>query len=202
MKRDKKVMIDHHLKGRGIKNSNVLKAFETVDREDFLPIHLAAYAYNDSPLPIDENQTISQPFIVALMVEALNPSKDKTVLEIGTGSGYQTAILAELFNHVYTVEYHETLYLQAKEKLSHYNNITCKLGDGKEGFKDHSPFDTIIVSAAREDLPINFKNQLKNQGRIVMPLGKRMFQELTLIIKDNFNYKHYSLGGCRFVPLL
>ena len=202
MQNAKRIMIDHHLRKRGIHKKNVLQAFKTVNREDYLPPHLHAYTYDDSPLPIEDNQTISQPFIVALMVQALDPSKTKNVLEIGTGSGYQTAILAELFNHVYTVEYHERLFKSAQTALTHYTNITFKLGDGKEGFFDAAPFDAIVVSAASKTLPKALNDQLKETGRLVIPLGSRFMQVLTLHIKKGDTLTKTSLGGCRFVPLL
>ncbi len=197
-------MVEKQLANRGIKDQNVLNAFRKVHREVFVPKYLKSYAYDDHPLPIDEGQTISQPFIVALMCEALQPALNKTVLEIGTGSGYQTAILAELFQHVYTIERIDSLHHKAKKALSSlgYQNITYQLGDGKDGLLNESPFDAIIVSAASKSIPEKLLAQLSNNGRLIIPIGGSFSQELKVYTNQNGTLKEDSLGGCRFVPLL
>ena len=197
-------MVENHLRRRGIKNQNVLKAFSKVKREAFVDKPYQAYAYDDHPLPIKENQTISQPFIVALMCEAIKPKKDDKILEIGTGSGYQTAILAECVKTVYTIERFKSLHINAKAILDDlgYTNIHYIVGDGKAGYLKKAPYDAIIVSAAAKKVPEAFFTQLKDQGRLIMPVGGALFQSLSLYIKDKDAFKRYDYGGCRFVPLL
>lgn len=204
MERRSDHMVEYQLKRRGITHPDVLKAFKKVDRQYFVPEEYRSFSYDDHPLPIKGSQTISQPFIVALMSEALLPSKEKTVLEVGTGSGYQTAILAELFQHVYTVERVEELYHDAKETLTHlgYDNITFRHGDGKEGLIEHAPYDAILVTAAAKKLPDQLIKQMAEGARMVIPLGGAFAQELTVLTNKNGKLKEESLGGCRFVPLL
>lgn len=197
-------MVEQHLKKRGIKHKSVLNAFLRVPREAFVDTPYKAYAYDDRPLPIKENQTISQPFIVALMCEAIKPKKSDKILEIGTGSGYQTGILAECVSAVYTIERFASLQDKAKETLNAlgYDNIHFLLGDGKKGNVEHAPYDAIIVSAAARTVPKAFFDQLKESGRLIVPEGGSWFQSLTLYIKDKDSFNRYDYGGCRFVPLL
>ena len=196
-------MVEYHLKRRGIKNKAVLNAFLTVPREAFIDKSMHDLAYQDHPLPIKEDQTISQPFIVALMCEAIEPKKCDKILEIGTGSGYQTAILAEIASEVYTIERFESLQSEAKKALDKlgYNNIHYIEGDGKKGFEKGAPYDAIIVSAAAKKVPQALLDQLKPKGKLMMPIGGAWFQDLTLLIKDGEHYKKIDYGGCRFVPL-
>ena len=197
-------MVTRQLKARGIKDKAVLDAFSSVRRDAFVPKALKPFAYSDSPLPIGNNQTISQPYIVARMIEALTPSENKTVLEIGTGSGYQTALLSACFARVVSVEYHESLLESAKTTLSALGraNITFVRGDGKEGYAQEGPYDAVVVSAASRKVPEALKAQLKDGGRMVIPLGGRSFQELTLVRLINGQMTHRVLEGVRFVPLL
>ena len=197
-------MIREQLTPRGIRHPRVLEAFKRVPRHRFVPERFARYAYEDSPLEIGLDQTISQPYIVALMSEAIDPRNTDKVLEIGTGSGYQTAILAELVEHVYTVERIEPLMHKAKRTLDNlgYTNITYALGDGHEGLPVHAPFDKIIVTAAAKRLPEALVDQLVEGGILVIPIGGHFFQDLVKITKNANGFKKESLGGCRFVPLI
>ncbi|MFN3534743.1 MAG: protein-L-isoaspartate(D-aspartate) O-methyltransferase, partial [Desulfatiglandales bacterium] len=161
-------------------------------------------AYDDHPLPIGKGQTISQPYIVALMTEALELKKEDKVLEIGTGSGYQAAILALIAKEVYTVERIKELYESAKERLDRlgFKNIFFKLFDGTLGWEDHSPFDAILVTAGAPSVPSPLLNQLKDGGRLVIPVGERHNQELIKITKKDGLQRTENLGGCRFVDLV
>ncbi len=204
LKEEKERMLSLHLKGRDIKDEKILKAFEKIDRELFVPKSQIPHAYEDRPLPIGEGQTISQPYIVAFMLQLLDVEKHHKVLEIGTGSGYQTALLAELAKTVYTVEIKERLLEKAKKILSSlgYKNIHFKLGDGKKGWKEHSPYDRIIVSAAPQTIPEELINQLAPGGKMVIPAGS-FFQNLYLIEKDsNGNVKKTKSLAVSFVPLV
>ncbi len=197
-------MIREQLTPRGIRHPRVLEAFERVPRHRFVPERYARYAYEDSPLDIGLDQTISQPFIVALMTEAIDPRNTDKVLEIGTGSGYQTAILAELVAHVYSVERIEPLMHTAKRTLDAlgYTNITYAFGDGHEGLPEHAPYDKIIVTAAAKRLPEALVDQLAEGGILVIPIGGHFFQDLVKITKKAKGYRKENLGGCRFVPLV
>ena len=199
-----KAMVHTQIKHRNINDKRVLNAFLAVDRKNFVPKHAAHYAYEDSPLDIGNDQTISQPYIVALMTEALNIKPTDTILEIGTGSGYQTAILAELAETVHTVERIEPLMHQAKRILTklNYTNIHFHLNQTSLGNKEHAPYDKIIVTAAARKLPKTLFAQLKEGGTMLIPIGSHWFQELLKIEKVNSAPKKTSLGGCRFVPLI
>ena len=205
--RDREVeyLIERELKPAGIIDERVLEAIRKVRRENFIPPSLRDRAYGNYPLPIGENQTISQPYIVALMTQALNIKDTDKVLEIGTGSGYQAAILAELARIVYTVERIPTLLDRARTNLysQGYKNVILVLGDGTKGLPEYAPYDKIIVTAAAPKIPEPLLEQLKNGGKMVIPVGDRYVQDLVLIEKaQNGRIYRSSLGGCRFVPLI
>jgi protein-L-isoaspartate(D-aspartate) O-methyltransferase len=189
----------------GITDERVLDALRKVKRELFIPQSLREKAYGNYPLPIGENQTISQPYIVALMTQALDIKRDNTVLEVGTGSGYQAAILALLASTVYTIERLESLLSKARTNLysQGYRNIFLIEGDGTEGLPEYAPFDRIIITAAAPKVPETLLGQLKNGGKLVVPVGGRHVQDLKLVekAKNGRIYKR-SLCGCRFVPLI
>ncbi len=181
----KKRMVEEQLIPRGINDPRVLDAFQKVERHKFIPKDLASNAYADFPVPIGNGQTISQPYIVALMTECLNLTGEEKVLEIGTGSGYQTAILAELSKEVYSVERFENLAKNAQDLLNElgYANIKVKVGDGTLGWPEAAPFDRIIITAASARIPLPLTQQLKANGKLIMPLGESFSQVLTLFEK-------------------
>jgi protein-L-isoaspartate(D-aspartate) O-methyltransferase len=197
-------MVQTQLRDRGIRDERVLAAMLSVPRHEFVAPEFRAQAYDDCPLPIAEGQTISQPFIVALMLEALALRPEHTVLEIGTGSGYQTALLAELTTRVFTIERHAALAHDAKEVLTQfgYNNVTVLLGDGSQGLADHSPYDAIAVTAGAPQIPRPLFQQLRIGGRMVIPVGPRHAQDLQLIENANGVPIVSTISGCRFVPLI
>jgi len=193
------------LRRRGITDVRVLSAFETVPREMFVPADFAEDAYGDTALPIACGQTISQPFVVAYMTEKLGPDPDKAVLEIGTGSGYQTAILAHLFREVFTVEYHEPLLraAEARFKALGLKNITATVGDGWQGWPDGGECERIIVTAAASEIPARLLEQLAEGGRMIIPLeDPRDGQFLTEVVREGGRVKTQRLLPVRFVPLL
>lgn len=196
-------MVETQIIARGIKDERIATAMKKVPRHLFVPADMIDYAYNDEPVPIGEGQTISQPYIVAYMTEALNLKREDKVLEVGTGSGYQTAILAEIVNEVYTVEIIATLSLRAQELLAKlgYQNINFKIGDGSFGWEENSPYDAIIVTAAPARIPRPLEEQLKLDGRMVIPVGSA-FQELFLVTKGKTGLKRKKLLPVRFVPLI
>ncbi len=187
-----------------VKDPLVLNAMRTVQRHEFVPNEYVSRAYEDTPLPIDCDQTISQPWIVAKMTELLKPSKGMVILEIGTGSGYQAAILAEIVDKVYTIERIPKLAENAERRLKKlgYNNVIVRIGDGSVGWPEMSPFDGIIVTAGAPDIPNSLKEQLKEGGRLVIPVGNLDIQELCFIVKEGDNFKIFKHSGCRFVPLI
>ncbi len=190
---------------RGIKDDRVLKAFRKVPRHLFLDEALWPQAYSDHPLPIGERQTISQPYIVALMTETLRLTGTEKVLELGTGSGYQTAILAELADQVYSIERIPGLAKRARKVLDElrYTNIIIRVGDGTGGWRDESPFAGIIVTAAAPDAPDPLLEQLETGGRMIIPIGDEQFQDLMLYVKEGVDrYREENYGGCRFVKLI
>jgi protein-L-isoaspartate(D-aspartate) O-methyltransferase len=197
-------MINTQLKARGIDDERVLEAFRKVERHKFVLPRYIAMAYRDSPLPIEEGQTISQPYIVAYMTEALNLEKDDKVLEIGTGSGYQAAILAQIVDSVFTIEIFESLGKKAKQLFNQlgYNNIYTKIGDGYKGWPKHAPFDAIIVTAAPSNIPKPLKEQLAEGGRMIIPVGGDDVQELVLLKKRKGKIKQQSVLPVRFVPMI
>jgi protein-L-isoaspartate(D-aspartate) O-methyltransferase len=172
--------------GRAVLDERVMAAMRKVPRHLFVPAPLAAYAYQDTPLPIGFDKTISQPFIVALMTDLLSPQPNEKVLEVGTGLGYQTAILAELADHVWSIEIVEEFASVARELLQQlgYADIEIRVGDGSRGWREHAPFDKILVTAAADKAPAGLLDQLKPGGRLIMPIGPEEMQRLTVIDKD------------------
>lgn len=201
---EKQQMLRKQLRGRGIRDRRVLEAMGRVPRERFVDPKLRGAAYSDRALAIDCGQTISQPYIVALMTEALELAPDHRVLEIGTGSGYQTAILAELGGAVYSVERHAALSEAAGTLLSElgYRNIALRIGDGSLGWPEQSPFDRIIVTAAAAECPKALFEQLREGGILVIPVGQPECQVLQAIRKTQGKPRRTNLAACRFVPLL
>lgn len=197
-------MVDEQLIPRDIKNPRVLDVFKKIERHKFVPREFATSAYADFPVPIGEGQTISQPYIVALMTEYLDLTGSERVLEVGTGSGYQTAILAELAKEVYTVERFENLAKQAQNLLNElgYKNIKIKVGDGTLGWPEQAPFDRIIITAASPSIPPPLSEQLKEGGKLILPLGEAFGQVLTLVEKKQGILQYKDICGCVFVPLV
>jgi len=196
-------MVETQIKARGIKDARVIKAMKKIPRHIFVPENMRAHAYNDEPLPVGEGQTISQPYIVAYMTEVLQLKADNKILEIGTGSGYQAAVLAEIVNEVYTVDIIEVLSQRAQNVLKElgYKNIHYEIGDGKAGWKEHAPYDKIIVTAAPSQIPEALQEQLKMNGKMIIPVGEA-FQELVLVTRTTHKTKKKKLLPVRFVPLI
>lgn len=197
-------MVREHLMDRGIKDPRVLQAMTKIPRHRFVDSALADRAYNDEPLPIGERQTISQPYMVAFMSEALELTGGERVLEIGTGSGYQTAVLAELCLNVFSVEKFGPLAEKARGLLDelNYYNVALHVGDGTLGWSEHAPFDAIIVTAASPELPRPLIAQLSIRGRIVLPIGNERSQMLKRFQRTVSGLQEEGLGDCRFVKLL
>lgn len=199
-------MVTEQILSRGVKDERVLEAMKRIPRHLFVPEGVQSMAYGDYPLSIECEQTISQPYIVALMLEALGAREDAKILEIGTGSGYQTAILSTLVEEVRTIEIRKELAIQAKQKLDDLGckNIRWKVGDGRIGWKEKAPFDGIVVSAAAMEPPKNLFEQLKSEGgRMVIPVGDtQKVQNLICITRQGDDYKEQRLLSVRFVPLL
>jgi protein-L-isoaspartate(D-aspartate) O-methyltransferase len=197
-------MVQQQLMPRGINDGRVLAAMAKVPREEFVPVESRAASYEDGPLPIGYGQTISQPYIVAFMTEELRPKPSDRVLEIGTGSGYQAAILAELVKEVYTVEIVEPLAKNAEATLQRlgYKNVHVKVGDGYRGWPEYAPFDAITVTCAPEHVPQQLTDQLKDGGRMIIPVGGRFAQELYLLEKRNGQLKESAVLPVRFVPMV
>ena len=196
-------MVSEQIENRGITNHPTLDALRTVPRHKFVPPNLIDRAYDDRPLPIGYGQTISQPYIVAYMTAAIDPEKELKVLEIGTGSGYQAAVLSEIVSQVYTIEIITELYNSASERLerSGYKNVLCKNADGYFGWGEHAPFDAIIVTAAAEYIPPPLIEQLKDGGKMIIPVGSPYLnQTLILIEKKGKDLTTTSLLPVRFVP--
>jgi protein-L-isoaspartate(D-aspartate) O-methyltransferase len=202
--RQRNEMVRSQIEARGIKDPKVLSAFREVPRHLFVSEALRDQAYGDYPLPIGEQQTISQPYIVAEMTQALELDEDDRVLEIGTGSGYQAAILSKIVYRVYSIERIRPLYLKARslfDKLR-YHNIVTKYADGTKGWPDESPFDAIVVTAGAPDVPDALIKQLTEGGRMVVPVGNQHTQELVKIYREAKSIRQTNLGGCRFVKLV
>jgi protein-L-isoaspartate(D-aspartate) O-methyltransferase len=197
-------MVDSQLRKRGIRDIRVLDAMAEVPRHEFIAKQFRPQAYEDHPIQIGEGQTISQPFIVARMLEALELTPSDIVLEIGTGSGYQTALLAELSREAYSVERHEVLARASELTLARlgYLNVKISVGDGSAGLPENAPFDAIIVSAAAPQVPQALFEQLREGGRMVIPVGPSQSQELQLVRKRNGSSEITRLEACRFVPLI
>jgi protein-L-isoaspartate(D-aspartate) O-methyltransferase len=197
-------MVEQQLKPRGIKDERVLAGMAKVPREEFVTADARPSAYEDGPLPIGYDQTISQPYVVAFMTEQLRPKPSDRVLEIGSGSGYQAAILAELVADVYTIEIVEPLAKSAGTTLQRlgYKNVHLKVGDGYKGWPEEAPFDAIIVTCAPEKVPQPLVDQLKDGGRMVIPVGERFAQQLYLLEKKNGQMKESVTLPVRFVPML
>ena len=196
-------MVQAQLEARGIKDRKVLDAMIKIPRHEFVPENMKAYAYQDEPLPIGKGQTISQPYIVAYMTEVLALNGNERVLEIGTGSGYQAAILAEIVKEVFTIEIVSSLSAKAQKVLERlgYKNIYFKVGDGTWGWEENAPYDAILVTAAPAEVPKTLQDQLKIPGRMIIPVGST-FQELVLIMREKKRFKKKKLLPVRFVPLI
>jgi protein-L-isoaspartate(D-aspartate) O-methyltransferase len=196
-------MVQRQLMTRGINDARVLAAMAKVPREEFIPADEQREAYEDGPLPIGYGQTISQPYIVAFMTEQLRPKPSDRVLEIGTGSGYQAAILSELVSEVYSIEITEPLAKNAEATLQRlgYKNVHVKIGDGYKGWPEEAPFDAIIVTCAPDKVPQPLVDQLKDGGRVVIPVGDRFAQQLYLLERKNGQLKQSATLPVRFVPM-
>lgn len=201
-KKMREEMVQQQIERRGVKDPQVLAAMRAVEREKFVPSDMQDIAYEDNPLPIGQQQTISQPYIVAYMTEALKLKSSDRVLEIGTGSGYQAAVLAKIAKQVYSIEIIPELGKRASELLAKegYKNIEVKIGDGYLGWQEKAPFDAIILTAAPKKIPQPLIDQLKEGGRLIAPEGGHL-QELILITKEQGKIKRQSLLGVRFVPM-
>ena len=202
-KKQRTRMVETQLKARDITDVRVLKAMSTIPRHLFIDEGLIDQAYNDSPLPIDEHQTISQPYIVALMTQALELKGKERVLEIGTGTGYQTAVLASLADRVFSIERIASLSTNARkiiDKLNFYN-VALRVGDGSYGWRDEAPFDAIIVTAAAEFVPNALLDQLAEGGRLVIPVGSSE-QQLLKIVRQGDDFISNTIEMVRFVPLV
>jgi len=189
---------------RGITAPRVIAAMEKVPRHLFVSEALKSRAYEDHPLPIGKQQTISQPFIVAEMTRALQLTPDDRVLEVGTGSGYQAAVLAEIACRVYTVERIYDLHKSARKRFDqlHYHNIVTHYADGTTGWQEESPFDAVVVTAGAPEIPVRLVNQLAIGGRLVIPVGNQHSQDLVRIIRTEKGVEEHTLGACRFVKLI
>jgi len=199
----RKKMVEEQIIRRGIVDQKVIQSLSNVPRHLFVPTISEDFAYEDHPLPIGHGQTISQPYIVAYMTEALNLSSGDKILEIGTGSGYQAAVLAEIVREVYTIEIVKPLADSAKKQLKDlgYKNIFVKHGDGYQGWVDHAPYDSIIVTAAPEEVPEKLVEQLKVGGKMIVPIGS-IHQELYIITRTEEGYDKIKLLPVRFVPMI
>ena len=197
-------MVERQLMSRGIRSAWVLAAMGRVPRHLFVEASLRDMAYDDHPLPIDEGQTISQPYMVALMTDVLHVTPDSVVLEIGTGSGYQTAILAEQAKQVYSVERLDGLAQQARTLLAslHYRNIEIHVGDGTLGWPEHAPYDRIVVTAGAPVVPKALIGQLAEEGKLVIPVGDRMSQTLRILTKHQGQLRTETSCQCVFVKLI
>ena len=197
-------MVETQIQSRGITDTDVLDAFRKVPRHRFVLPGYTHLAYEDSPLPIREGQTISQPYIVAFMTDALHLERTDRVLEVGTGSGYQAAILSQLCDSVFTIEIFETLSEKATGVFSDlgYTNIYCKVGDGYHGWEEKAPFDAIIVTCAPKDVPEALKNQLAEGGKMIIPVGENQVQQLVLLQKRNGKIRQKEMLPVRFVPMI
>jgi protein-L-isoaspartate(D-aspartate) O-methyltransferase len=202
--RERALMVERQLRSRGIRDKRVLDAMSQVPRHEFVPSEFRTQAYEDHPIPIGEDQTISQPFIIAVSLEALALTGTETVLEVGTGSGYQTAVLAALARFVYSIERYAQLAEGAETILARlgFHNVKVVVGDGSRGLRECAPFDAIVVSAAAPTIPKSLLDQLADSGKMVIPVGPPHAQELDLVSKQEGKPVVEVLEGCRFVPLV
>ena len=203
-KKARNQLVEKHIKAKGITDANVLAAMQAVTRHSFVPPDLLSVAYADRPLPIGEGQTISQPYVVALMTEILQLAKDHRVLEIGTGSGYQAAVLAQVVNTVYSIEIKEKLYHRASKTLKSlgYNNVKTRHADGYFGWPQAAPFDAVMITAAIDHIPPALIKQLKDGGRLALPLGNPFsYQNLVLVTKQGDDLIVKQITGVLFVPM-
>ncbi|MFQ6046086.1 MAG: protein-L-isoaspartate(D-aspartate) O-methyltransferase [Gemmatimonadales bacterium] len=200
----RKRMVRRQLAARGITDRRVLAAMAAVPRERFVPLHLFDKAYDDSPLPVGYDQTISQPYIVALMTQEARLTRRSSVLEVGTGTGYHTAILATLARHVWSVERLSGLSHDARGRLEllGIHNVTLVVGDGALGYPEAAPFDAIVVAAAAPSPPRPLLDQLAMGGRMVIPIGDLALQEMVIVERSESGYRERHAGPCRFVPLV
>ena len=196
-------MVETQILARGIKNPSIISSMLNVPRHLFVKSDYKEQAYFDEPLPLVDSQTISQPYVTALMIELANLNDTSKVLEIGTGSGYAAALLANIVSEIYTVEVRKILYESARELLKQmkFENLSQKNGDGKDGWESHAPYDAIIVSAAARSIPEKLVNQLKIGGKMIIPVG-RNDQELVRLVKDKRGFKTEKHGVVKFVPLI
>jgi len=203
-KKERLAMVEEQLRRRGISDLRVLDAMAKVPRHLFVPGNYQSAAYDDRPLPIGEGQTISQPYMVAVMTQSLELKGEERVLEIGTGSGYQTAILAEISQNVYTIERIPLLIERARKVLQEvgYTNISYRTGDGSKGWPQEAPFDGIVVTAGAPDTPQTLKSQLAEGGRLVIPTGPRYTQTLFKVTRKGDHFIEEDITGCVFVPLV
>lgn len=198
-------MVNHLIRHGALKTKRIIDAFRKVDRANFCLREYKKFAYVDQPLPILKGQTISQPTTVAIMTEAIQPRKGEKILEIGTGSGYQAAILAEIVypGKVFTIERIKELFEFAKKNLKDYKNVFVIYGDGSKGLKEEAPFDCILVTACAPKIPNVLKEQLKINGRMVIPVGENLYlQDLLLLKKTKYGFNILNLGPFAFVPLI
>ena len=197
-------MVEDQIIARGVRDKKVLNAMKKVERHLFVPPSLRADAYGDFPLPIGNDQTISQPYIVAFMTEALHLSGDEKVLEVGTGSGYQAAVLAEICDSVFTIEIIESLGIKAQKLLSElgYRNVFVKIGDGYQGWPEHAPYDAIMATCSPSHVPEPLEEQLAEGGYMIIPVGKKYYQELVLMRKKDGRLTMDDVLSVRFVPMV
>lgn len=196
-------MVKEQIAARGVTDEHVLTAMRSIPRHEFVPENYRKGSYDDGPLPIGHGQTISQPYVVALMTEQLKPQSTHRVLEVGTGSGYQAAVLSGLVAEVYTIEIVEPLGRSAEAILNRlgYKNVHVKIGDGYNGWPEHAPFDSIIVTCAPDHVPQPLIDQLKEGGRMVIPVGPHLAQQLYVLHKENGQLRQAALLDVRFVPM-
>ncbi|MFA5073802.1 MAG: protein-L-isoaspartate(D-aspartate) O-methyltransferase [Nitrospirota bacterium] len=202
--KERSKMLDEQIIARGVRDERVLNAMRTVPRHEFLPEAIRGMAYEDNALPLGEGQTISQPYMVARMTELLELTGCERVLEIGTGSGYQAAVLAKLCEKVYTVERIKLLAERARATLDRlgYRTVAIKVYDGTYGWKEMAPFDAIMVTAGAPDIPVSLVDQLKDGGRMVIPVGERYGQNLVTVLKKGDSFTTEKHIPCMFVPLI
>ncbi|MDI6916352.1 MAG: protein-L-isoaspartate O-methyltransferase [Thermoplasmatales archaeon] len=202
---ERKALVRHLVRRGYISKHDVVKAMENVPRHLFIPENMQKYAYEDCPLEIGFGQTISAPHMVGIMVESLDVRGGQKILEVGTGLGYHSAVVSSVVGdsgHVYTIERYSGLAEKAKENLKNYKNVEVIVADGSKGLKEHAPYDRIFVTCAAPDIPEPLIEQLKGNGKLLIPVGERFMQDLILLEKKNNKISKRNLGGCMFVPLV